>query len=285
MDTVRSLVQIFRPVFTAPTFENAVYLLLSWIETTGRAQISEFLRVRRCMASLVPRRLNGKWKNFSVFYRFFSEAKWTLDELGKCLVRGLAWALPEGKELKLLVDDTFQQRTGPRILGAGMHYNGSESTYGGQGGARPQIDFGLSFVVLAVWVPIDCVEAGGLAIPVMFRLYRPCKQTSEEEYQKRTELAAEMLEIGVEWFDHNQIVVAVDNEYSSKTTLKGRPEPVDIVGRLQGRNVVYDPEFEQKERGRPRKWGPRLGRLDEVAENPDIRGRDANWNCTEKRSK
>ncbi|MFB6263857.1 MAG: transposase [Bradymonadaceae bacterium] len=148
------------------------------------------------MPDLVPRRLSGQWKHYSVFYRFFSEAKWTVDELGKCLVRALAFALPEDRELVLMIDDTFQERTGPRILGAGMHYNGSESTYSGAGGASPQIDFGLSFVVLAVWVPIDCVEAGGLAIPVLFRLYRPRKRTPEEEYYKRTELAVQMLDMG-----------------------------------------------------------------------------------------
>jgi hypothetical protein len=265
---------MFCPAFTAPTFENAVYLLLSWIKTSGRAQISEFLRARRCMPSLVPKRQSGKWKHFSVLYRFFSEAEWALDELGKCLVRALAFALPEDKKLVMMIDDTFQKRTGPRILGAGMHYNGGESTYDGAGGARPQIDFGLCFVVLAVWVPIESVEAGGLAIPVMFRLYRPRKVTPENNYQKRTELAVQMLDLGVEWFDHDHMVVAVDNEYSCEPVLKGRPGSVDIVGSLQGRNVVYDPDFEQKPRGRSRKWGPRLGRLDELAEDERFEWQD-----------
>ncbi|MFB6352175.1 MAG: transposase [Bradymonadaceae bacterium] len=267
MDSIRSLVQIFCPAFTAPSFSNACFLLLSWIKTSGRARISEFLRVRRFMPKVVPRRTSGKWKHYSVLYRFFSEARWTLDELGKCLVGALAGALPEDNELVLMIDDTFQKRSGPRILGAGMHYDGSESTYSGAQGAHPRIDFGLSFVVLAVWVPIDWVEAGGLAIPVMFRLYRPRKQTPEDKYRKRTELAVQMLDIGIEWFENDQMVVAVDNEYSCETVLEGRPESVDVVGRLQGRNVVYDPEFEQKKRGRSRMWGPRLGRLDELAES------------------
>ena len=267
MDTIRSLVQVFRPVFTAPTFSNAVFLLLSWIKTSGRAQISTFLRARPYMPTLVPRRLNGKWKHFSTVYRFFTKAKWTLDELGKCLVGALAFALPEDKELVLMIDDTFQKRSGPRILGAGMHYDGGESTYSGSGGRKTRINFGLSFVVLAVWVPIDFVEAGGLAIPILFRLYRPRKHTPEEKYHKRTELAAQMLDVGIQWFDHNQVVVAVDNEYSCQTVLDGRPEEADVVGRLQGRNVVYDPDFEQTGRGRPRKWGPRMGRLDQLAED------------------
>lgn len=267
MDTIRSLVQIFSPAFTAPSFSNACYLLLSWIKTSNKAQITEFLRVRRFMPDLVPRGESGEWKHYSVFYRFFSQARWTLDQLGKCLVQALAFALPDDKELVVMIDDTFQQRGGPRILGAGMHRDGSQSSCSGAGGARPQINFGLSFVVLAVWVPIDCVEAGGLAIPVMFRLYRPRKTTPDEKYHKRTELAVQLLDIGIEWFDHDQVVVAVDNEYSCKTVLKGRPDSVDVVGRLQGRNVVYDPVFEQNRRGPRRKWGPRMGRLDELAED------------------
>lgn len=146
MDSIRSLVQIFRPAFTAPSFANACFLLLSWIKTSGRAQISEFLRVRRLMPALVPRRTSGKWKHYSVLYRFFSEAKWTLDELGKCLVEALAFALPEDKELVLMIDDTFQKRSGPRILGAEMHYDGSEST-----ASRRTVPFGMiadGFVVL-----------------------------------------------------------------------------------------------------------------------------------------
>ena len=176
MDTIRSLVQISYPVFTASSFSNACYLLLNWIKTSNQAQITEFLRVRRYMPKLVPRGESGERNHVSVSCRFFSQAKWSLDQLGKCLVRTLASAPPDDKELAVMIGETFQQRGSPRILGAGMHGNGSQSRCSGAGGARPQINFGLSFVVLAVWVPIDCVEAGGLAIPVMFRLFRPRKR-------------------------------------------------------------------------------------------------------------
>lgn len=230
MESIRSLVQIFCPAFTAPSFANACYLLLSWIKTSGRAQISNFLRVRRFMPELVPRNTEGEWKRFSVFYRFFSEAKWNLDELGRCLIRAMAFTVPDDRQLVVMIDDTFQKRTGPRILGAGMHYDGSESTYSERGDAHARIDFGLSFVVLAVWVPIDWVEAGGLAIPVLFRLYRPKKYTPEVEYHKRTELAVQLLDVAVEWFDHDQVVVAVDNEYTCETVLKGRPNDPNEPG-------------------------------------------------------
>lgn len=274
MESIRSLVQIFCPAFTAPSFKNACYLLLSWIKTSGRAQISNFLRVRRFMPEVVPCNAEGEWKRFSVFYRFFSEAKWNLDELGRCLIRALAFAIPNDRPLVVMLDDTFQKRTGPRILGAGMHYDGSESTYSGAGDARARIDFGLSFVVLAVWVPIDWVEAGGLAIPVLFRLYRPKKYTPEDKYHKRTELAVQLLDVAIEWFDHDQVAVAVDNEYTCETVLKARPPGLDVVGRLKASNVVYDPDFEQSHLGRTRKWGDRMGRLDELAEDQRYPWRD-----------
>lgn len=70
MDTIEGIVQQFSVVFSSPSYENGIYLMLAWIKTQSRARISNFLRVRRYMPGWVPK--NGKeWKHFSVFYRFF----------------------------------------------------------------------------------------------------------------------------------------------------------------------------------------------------------------------
>jgi hypothetical protein len=59
-------------------------------------------------------------------------------------------------------------------------------------------------------------------------------------------------------------------EYTCKTVLRGRPDSVEIVGRMQGRYTVYDPDFEPNERGRPRKWGDKLGSLEDLADHDDL---------------
>jgi len=130
--------------------------------------------------------------------------------------------------------------------------------------------FGLNFVVLALWVPMEAVEAGGLAIPIGFRLYRSKKTCPPEAYTKRTELAAELIEMAAEWWSDRQLVVAVDQEYTCKTLLRQRPDSVEIVGRLKAGNVVYDPDFEPNEVGRPRKWGDRLGTLETLATDSQL---------------
>lgn len=63
MGTILSLVQLFSSVWTRPSFENARYLMFAWIKTSGRAQISNFLRVRRHMSDLIPRNLEGEPKH------------------------------------------------------------------------------------------------------------------------------------------------------------------------------------------------------------------------------
>lgn len=149
-----------------------------------------------------------------------------------------------------------------------MHRDGSDSNASEEGETR--FNFGLNVVVLALWVPIDAVEAGGLAVPVGFRLYRSKKTCPEEDYTKRTELAAELIDMAAEWWPDRQLTVAVDQEYTCKTILRDRPESVEIVGRLKAGNVVYDPDFEPNSIGRPRKWGDRLGTLEKLADSDKL---------------
>lgn len=256
MDNIRSLVQMFLPVFTSPSFDNFVFLILAWIQTSGRACMSNLLRAARFMPDLVPRS-GGRVKHFSALYRFFTRAKWELDPVGERLVSLLARRLDE-RELMVVIDDTLQTRGGPKILGAGMHFDGRASTYGGSEGSHKVFSFGLNFVTLAVWIPVGFIQSGGIAVPVLFRLYRSKKTCPEGEYRKRTELAVDMLQVFRRWFPRRNILLVVDHEYSCKTLLYEFDEWMDMVGRLPWNAALYDPEFEQKKMGRPRVWGPKL---------------------------
>mgnify|MGYP006293347973 CR=1 FL=1 len=268
MDTIRSLVQVFAPVFSAPSFSNGCFLMLAWLKTSGRARISNFLRAGRFMSELVPRRKDGRVKHFSALYRFFTEAEWSLDALGRRLALLLTARLYESRHLVVLVDDTVQPRGGPKILGAGMHYDASASTYGGEKGRRSRFTFGLNFVTVAVWIPVGFLSSGGMAVPVLFRLYRSKKTCPESKYRKRTELAAEMLEVLRDWWPEREMIVVGDHTYSSETVIDACDETMEVGGRLPWDAALYDPEFEQKKQGRPRLWGPRLHSPKQLVEDP-----------------
>ena len=267
MDSIRLFVQVFSPVFSAPSFENFRYLMLAWIQTRGRAWITNFLKAGPFMPKLVPR-VNGQTKHFSAFHRFFSRAKWDLDAVGRRLALLLAARLYEDRPLVVLVDDTLQHRTGPRILGAGMHYDNAESTYGGSKGRQTRFSFGLNFVTLALWIPVGFVRSGGIAVPVLFRLYRSKKTCPPERYRKRTKLAADLMEVVRGWWPDRQMLVVGDQEYCCKTVLRACDEQTELAGSLPMRSVLYDPEFKQKARGAKRIWGPRLGSIKELADDP-----------------
>ncbi|MGH6932575.1 MAG: hypothetical protein ACREEE_09100, partial [Dongiaceae bacterium] len=66
-------------------------------------------------------------------------------------------------------------------------------------GAHVSFSFGHSWVVLALWVPLPWNAERGIAVPILFRLYRPKKRCPEGKYRKRTELAAELLAILASW--------------------------------------------------------------------------------------
>lgn len=264
MDTIIPTIEKFRSVFTAPTFCNFRFLIVAWLKC-GQATVSSMLRLAGRLAELFPQR-GGEPKHFSVFYRFFTRAQWSLDELGHVLARAFESHLPDGKVVAL-VDDTIFRRTGPRILGGGVHHDPLASTYSGKRGRTNQFCFGLRFVVVAIWVPVGFMRAGGVAIPVLFRLYRTPRSCSADEHTKFTVLGARLLQIIEGWWPDRQIVVVGDRDYACSTVIERLDTDTEMVGRLPMDAALYDPDFEQTKLGRPRKWGDRLPSPVELAED------------------
>ena len=267
MNTLMPIIEMFRPAFTAPTFENFRYLIVAWIKC-GQAKISDLLRARRHLAGLVPKQ-NGDPKHFSAFYRFFTERNWSLDQLGRILARAFESRL--GDEVKVLVDDTIFRRTGPQILGGGVHYDPLASTYSGSSGRQTQFAFGLKFVVLAIRVPVGFVQSGGIAVPILFRLYRTPKTCSKEEHTKFTILGAELIGIVEKWWPDRRILNLGDQDYASGTVLARVAPETEVAGPLPMDARLRDPEFSQTPGpGRPRIWGASLPSPKELAADEAI---------------
>lgn len=153
--TFVALLAEFRPAFTAPMFANFQVLVAGFLHAVGKHRITDAIRAAGASAS----------KHYSVYFRFFSRASWSLDELGLLLL-GLVIRLFRLSELELVVDDTLARRTGKKVALATMHAD-PLLTYRG----RPFISYGHVFVVLAVHVSVKRWPTGW-ALPFMFRLFR-----------------------------------------------------------------------------------------------------------------
>lgn len=248
--SLQVILDSFACCFTRPSFENFVCLVSGWILCQGRHCVSRVIQVAGGV---------GSAKHFSALYRFLSRARWSPDDLGRVLFGLLQPLLP--KDIESLVDDTLCRHRGPRIFGAAMHRDGVLSTYGRGTGAGRATFFscGHCWVVLALRVPLPWDPDRGIAIPILFRLYRSKKRCDERSYRKRTELAAELVSLLESWIPAGyRLFVAGDGEYASKTLVRKLAHVTNFTGPMVMDAALYAQAGRYRGVGRPRKMGRRL---------------------------
>jgi hypothetical protein len=240
----------FSGCFTKPGFENFTRLLIGWICCQGRHSISRVIQAASD---------SDNPKHHSCLYRFFSVGRWITDSVGLVLFQLLLPFLP--MRITVILDDTLNERCGPHIFGAGMHYDASKSTYGRgtSAGAKKFFAFGHNWVVLAIWLPLPWKANGGLAIPILFRLYRTRKSCPMTLYHKRTELAAELVKIlGSHLPDGYSLRIVGDTEYACKTVVRKLAENQVFTGAMTMDAALYEVPGPYRGRGRRRVKGKRL---------------------------
>ena len=156
--TFRSLLQLFRDVFTAPTFATFVTLATGWCLSPRHRYITEMIQA----ANAVHR------GHHSRYHRFFSNAAWSIDDLYDALaLQAVQDFYPEGV-IVLGADDTLCRKRGLTIFGTGMHHDPLISSR-----KRAWVSWGHDWVILSLivvnppWSPTKV-----WALPVGLRLYR-----------------------------------------------------------------------------------------------------------------
>lgn len=157
--TFMVLLEHFRPVFGAPTFATFRLLMTGWILSVRHRYVTDLIISSDSVG-------NG---HFSDYHRFFSHAKWEIDQLWQCLARAIVNQLvgPDGVIL-LAGDDTLCRKRGLGLFGAGMHHDPLISSK-----AMKLVSWGHDWVNLCVlivnpwWAPSKV-----FALPICMRLYR-----------------------------------------------------------------------------------------------------------------
>ena len=237
--------------------------VVGWLLCQGRHTVS---------GGLMAARSFGLWpRHHAGFYRLLSRARWCVDEVGGVLVRLLLPFLPS--EIDAAVDDTLCHRGGPQLFGAGMHHDAARSTYGGGAGRQVFFAFGHNWVVLSIWVPYPWNPAKGLAVPILFRLYRSKKRCPASQYRKRTELAAEMIDVLLSFLPEGRTLnLSGDREYGCTTLLSRIGPRVRFTGALPMDAALHDPVVVRRAgRGRPATKGARLATPKAMAQAKNAR--------------
>jgi DDE superfamily endonuclease len=118
--SLAGLLAVFRPCFTAPTFQTFVGLVVGLIAQTRR---------RTVCGMLTGAGLDQVWHH-SPAHRLFAVARWSSDAIGLALADLIvAQLLPAGAAVTLAVDDTLFKRSGKKVFGAAWHHDGAAKVW------------------------------------------------------------------------------------------------------------------------------------------------------------
>jgi DDE superfamily endonuclease len=259
----------FQPCFTQPSFVSFWALTCAWILCSGRRSLTRVIQSGQL----------HRFKHFCSFHRFFSQARWNLDDLGHCVFQLLLPFCPE--ILTGAVDDTLARKSGRHIWGADMHHDPLHSTQ-----KRPFFSFGHSWVVFSLHVSFAFAPGKVWALPILVRLYRKRKksnrapgrsgkperkqtgQAAGKQYRTRPQLALEMIQIVARWLGPRKLRVLGDSEYAGGSISRHLPANTELISRMTMNAALYAlPPRQTAGRGRRRKKGARLSNPLQMAQD------------------
>jgi DDE superfamily endonuclease len=150
--SLMTLLAVFSPLFTAPSFRTFAALACGFLAQSGK---------RTVCGMLTGAGLSRLWSHDRAHY-FFSRARWDPDELGIGAAKlVIALLVPDGEPVEVLIDDTLFRRRGKKVWAASWFHDGSV-----QGPAKT--GFGNNWVVLATVILSFRVSQGcDLRCPVV----------------------------------------------------------------------------------------------------------------------
>ncbi len=241
--SLASLLAVFGPLFTAPSFRAFCGLACGFLTQTGK---------RTVCGMLAGAGLARIWSHDRA-HRFFSRARWDPDELGLAVAKlVVALLVPAGDPVTVAIDDTLFRRRGKKVWAASWFHDGSAP-------GPAKTGYGNNWVIAAVVVKLPAVRRP-VAIPVLAKLV--IKDTSSAS---RLWLARRMAQMIAEALPGRRIRVVADSAYAGGE-LKKLPAAVTWTTRLRKDAALHGlPPQRTGRRGRPRQKGDRLPSLAKLA--------------------
>src|SRR5450755_64268 len=179
------LLLLFAGCFSRPTFRTFRALVVGQISQTG---------LRTVTGMLIGARLSRVWHHARA-HRFFSHARWSVDELGLRLAELIVERLCEpGAAVLVAVDDTLLHRLGRKIHGTYWHHDATANS------DKHTSAWGNNFVVIGIVVQLPMLDRA-VCLPVLFRLWRPRRpeyanaRKPDPQRPGKPELAREMTDL------------------------------------------------------------------------------------------
>jgi hypothetical protein len=239
------LVQAIREarVFTAPTLQRFIALMIGLIVTMGRHTVSHALVV-------MTRLLDGHWSNY---HRLYSCAKYSSWKLAAVLVRQVVALLPDDVTIELVADDTVDGKEGDHVWGKTAHRDPTASTH-----SRTAIKFGHKWLAMCVLVQLKGWDRPW-ALPILCGMCVSPRLSGMISVRQKTpsQLARQMLIRLMRWFPGRRFILSGDYQVITHETAafaQRHADRVTVIGRLRGDANLYAPS---KHPGRACRGGTR----------------------------
>lgn len=253
------LFESFRPVFTEPTYQKALVLVIGTVLTKGRRTVTAALRV-------MGLEQEGDW---SKYHHVLNRAKWDGLMLSYILLHLIVDTfVVMGAPVEITVDETLERRWGPKISKRG-HWRDSLAS-----GRKMNVSTsGLRWLVFCVVVKLPWSDLYW-SMPFLSVLLTTPK-VSETLNQRHRTVAKRTMQV-VAWLRRalpgREIKLIGDGAYSViELGLRCQSQGVTLIAplRLDARLFDYPPSRLKpdgtKRPGRPPVVGQRLPKLEDVA--------------------
>jgi hypothetical protein len=237
------LVQAIRGAFTQPTFERFIALMSGLIVTMGRRTVSRALRLAWPL-------LEG---HFSDWHRLYSQAHFSMWQLGLALAQQVVSLLPADAPIILIADDTVDEKQGDHVWCKGAHRDPTRST---RSSGKVAIRFGHKWLVMGVLVRLPATSRPW-ALPILAGLCASEKAASKARprYRHKTpgQLSLQLLIRLMRWFPKRKFILLADARAASHTLAafaSTHRDRVTLISRMRADANLYDPPKNPKQRTR-----------------------------------
>jgi DDE superfamily endonuclease len=241
--SLASLLAVFGPLFTAPSFRTFCGLACGFLAQAGK---------RSVCGMLAGAGLSRLWPHDRA-HSFFSRARWSPDDLGLAVARLVVTLLvPAVQPVTVAIDDTLFRRRGTKVWAASWFHDGAAA-------GPAKTGYGNNWVIAAIVVKLPMISRP-VAVPVLAKLV--IKGTNSAS---RLWLARRMAEAIAGALPGRDIHLTGDAAYAGKE-LKGLPPGVTWTTRLRKDAALHElPPARTGKRGRPRARGDKLLPLAKLA--------------------
>lgn len=259
-----TVLSIFLPLFSQPSYLNFLILFQGHILTNGRRTITDIIK-RLGLRNI---------KNYSKYHDFFRKAKWSSLKGAQILFLKLVSLVPG--DITVCIDSTVERRKGPKIKSLGIQRDAVRSTK-----AKKVLVPGLNWLVCAIQIKLPwCNQAW--ALPFLSVLMPPEKPLSSsknkrdlsksKKHKTMTEWTCQVAVVLRRWLGPSKkITVVADSAfatYALANTCIGLG--IVLISRIRLDARTFDFPIQKAGRGRKRLVGMRLPTFKMMIKDPKL---------------